>query len=1078
MHIVTTARGFIISVIFIVFSAQAFPQQFLYNADKYDFNNDKIISFRESQEAFYDYWDGREIKSGQGWKQFKRYEYFWEQRLFGKDTFPNAVKIYNEMQSFVEKQQNFDSPLMEAEWIELGPSVVPKNQLYYESSGLGRVSCIRFHPTDENTFWVGAATGGIWKTTDFGQSWKTHPFTQFLSIGISDIAVFPKNPDIVYAATGDVNYYYGSGNYSIGVIKSTDGGGSWEITSLNKSMSHQHLVSRLLVHPDNGDVVIAAARDGIYKTTDGGENWYSVSSSFFARDMEFKPGNPEVMYVSTYNRNGNISILKSTDTGEKWNIVKSFSNANRIVLEVTPDAPENVYALVSEASSNGFGGFYVSVNEGKDWQRVSYSPNILGRDGNGGDQGGQGNYDLAAAVNPFDKDEIYAGGINLWKSVNGGSTWKLNGHWTGSYGVDYLHADQHDLIFNPLNGFIFAGNDGGIYYSTDEGKNWTDITNGMSIMQFYRLACSEEDSKVVFGGSQDNGTQKRDIPGWFHVRGGDGMECLVDYSDKNTVYCSLYNGDIYKSKDGGNNFSSFFNSSDANEYGSWVTPYVIDPENPGIIHIGYRNVWKVNGSRNNAEKISNFGSSYSLNALAVSSKNPDYIYASSRSTLWRTTNGGEEWENIYTSSSYITYISVDTEDPSHIWISQSGYNPDDKVIEIIDKNPVNITGSLPNVPVNCVIHQKNSPGRVFIGTDIGVFYRDEETGGWVSFSKGLPNVIVNELEIHYPSGKLRAATFGRGLWETKIINCDIETPELTIKGELEFCEGDSVILQAPDGYYRYEWSTGETGSSITVKKSGTYNLTVYDQQGCRARSEEIKVRSNYVPELVINPIGDYPVCVGDSVKLMVGFGFKDLTWNTGSGGRMIWIKEPGIYRIYGFTADGCRGESEPFSAEFYPVPEKPVISQYRSTLTAPPAEKHIWYSDGEVIEDAEGRYFNVEEYGNYSVEIFNEYGCSSMSNPFDVISSIEEEAEGIIFSLTPNPAYDLISLRYENKFYTNSSLLITIRDVLGQTKWEREFTHNIGFISREIDISLLSTGIYYMTVTNESRHYVLKFVKI
>ncbi len=1080
MFISKSCRFSFLLLLSIFFSYKlSLAQAFLYEANQKKPKLMSQLSLKEQQEAFENYWRGKKVTKGNGYNQFKRYEYFWEERLGQNDAFPNAMAVYQEYEKFKEKAQNTDKPMMIAEWVELGPKGLPKNTLYYKSSGAGRVSCICFHPSDPNTFWIGASTGGVWKTTNFGRTWRTYPFTQFMSIGISDIAVSKKNPNIVYAATGDVNYYYGSGSYSIGIIKTTDDGETWKVTSLNKNLSQQYLVSKILVHPDNPNIIIAATNSGVLKSTDGGEMWNATSTGFFARNMEMMPGNPNVIYLSTYSPGGSVAIYKSQDMGDSWKPVYSFSNVNRVVLSVTPNAPNNVYALASQASTNGFGGMFISEDQGENWEQLTASPNILGRDGNGTDVGGQGNYDLALAVDPYDKDLVFAGGINLWKSTSTGSGWDLSGHWTGSFGADFIHADQHHLVYNPLNGILFSANDGGIYYSTNQGSKWVDISEGLGIMQFYRISCSETDEKMVIGGSQDNGTNLQDNSGWSHVMGGDGMECIIDYTNKNIVYGSYYNGEIMKSRNKGSDFNSFFGSADAGESGAWVTPYIIDPVNPNTIYIGYRNVWKVTGSKENKERISNFGANSALLSLAISKTNHDVIYAANNYNLWRTTNGGNQWDKILTTGTTITYISVDDSDPLHIWVSLSGYDPAKKVYEYVNGEWKNITENLPNVPVNCIISQRNSPNRIFIGTDIGVFFRDDNIKTWTDFNDGLPNIIVRELEIYYPSGKLRAATYGRGLWETKIVNCNIPEPHLTLTGETEFCLGDSLIITAPQAQdnVKYEWSTGDITNFIVVKKSGTYQLTITDENGCVAKSQPVQVKVFDVPDLIIQPIGKYPVCLGDSIRIMVGFGYKELKWSNGESSRIIWVKEPGTYSVWGKTGDGCENISDPFNVEFIAPPEKPTIWQVGPKLLASEASAYQWYFEGELIENATEQEYVIDKLGLYTVRVFNAAGCWAISDPFKVISSADEQDFGTELILKPNPVTDKLMVSFKDNEILNNAISAEITDVLGKVCFNKDYNANTLGSFFEISTSSLSKGVYYLVVRTGKKSYVKRFLK-
>jgi len=271
-------------------------------------------------------------------------------------------------------------------------------------------------------------------------------------------------------------------------------------------------------------------------------------------------------------------------------------------------------------------------------------------------------------------------------------------------------------------------------------------------------------------GSQDNGSTLLKNGSWTHVTGGDGMECVVDYSNPNIMYSTSQYGNVYKSNDGGNSFNGITGSISGS--GAWVTPYTLDPVNPNTIYLGYEDVWKSTNGGNTWNTISNFPNSIDLKSLVVAPSNNNVIYAATNNTIYTTTNGGGNWTNITSGlpNNVITYISVHNLDPNIIWVSLSGFDMAEKVYKSIDGgiNWSNVSGNLPNLPINCIVYENGTNNGVYVGTDMGIYYKNDDLIQWQSFMTGLPNVIVNELEIHYPTGKIRAATYGRGVWESDL----------------------------------------------------------------------------------------------------------------------------------------------------------------------------------------------------------------------------------------------------------------------------------------------------------------------
>jgi photosystem II stability/assembly factor-like uncharacterized protein len=714
-------------------------------------------NFYDIQKAFNEYWKGKDYKQrGKGWKSFKRWEWFWEQRVYPTGQFPNPMQLYNENTNYASTHPKGNNKTLDGNWNSMGPSQSPGGY-----SGLGRLNCVRADPINTNIIWVGSASGGLWRSSDGGTTWSSNT-DELPTLGVTDIAIDPSNTNIMYIATGDGD---AGDTYSVGVLKSTDGGATWNTTGLNWNTSQQARLSRLLIHPTSPNILLAVG-SGIFKTTNGGTSWTQVAAGTF-RDMEFKPGSPETIYAS-----GNSSqVIRSTNGGDTWT---SSSNGitgggQRLALGVSPANPNYVYAVLS-ASNSGLLAVCRSTDSGDNWTLRANSPNLLGWEVNGSDVGGQGWYDLAIAVSPSNANELYVGGVNNWKSTDGGASWTLSTFWYNN-GPPTAHADQHDLYFVPGTNILYAGNDGGIYRTSNSGTSWQWLGNGLKITQFYRLGVSATNPGVLIAGAQDNGTKRLNSNSWFDAIGGDGMEALVDYTNENTLYGELYYGDIQKSVNGGASFFGIKNN--ITETGAWITPFVIHPNDPQTLFAGYANVWKTTDGGSTWNTISTFGGG-TLNILNISQSDPATLYAGRGAALYRTTDGGATpWTSLTTplGATSITSLAIHAANPRMIWVTSSGYSAGNKVYQSTDGGSswTNISGSLPNVPANSVVYQKNSPNRLYVGADIGVWYRDLTTTDWQDFNNGLPNVVIDELEIQYGSGKIRAATYGRGIWQSDLI---------------------------------------------------------------------------------------------------------------------------------------------------------------------------------------------------------------------------------------------------------------------------------------------------------------------
>lgn len=745
-------------------------------------------TFQEIKDAFEKYSIENKGKRVPGWKQFRRWEWFAQNRLDKEGYFDPTLN----WKGWLEKQERFGNNPANPEstnpvWTQLGPTTIPETFSQWGYAGMGRVNCIAFHPTNPDIMWVGSPAGGLWKTTTGGGSW-TNSTDNLPNLGVSSILVHPQNPDTLYIATGDGD---GADTFSIGVLKSTDGGNTWNPVGLEQDVAVRGRIHKLSMHPSNPNILLAGTSQGIHRSSDGGETWDFITSPAHFKDFDVNKSNPSIWYASAFY----YGVYKSTDAGENWTrltngLPQPQSGFGRVAVAVADSSPSIVYALYTNYETGGFWGLYRSADAGASWQLQANTPNLLGWDvyGNDFDSGGQGSYDLTLDVDPTNPDTVYVGGINMWKSYNGGKNWEVIAHWYGALGNPFVHADHHDFKFHPNDhNTIFSGNDGGLHKSTDGGASWTDLSSGLAIHQIYRMGQSATNADKFVIGNQDNGSDLYNAGTWYSVYGGDGMECAIDPENDSNMYCSVYYGSFSRSSDGGQTWQSISGPFSGN--GAWVTPFLIDPKNSSTLYVATDTVYKSTAKGVNWEAISGkLVNNDTFIAMAVSPTNTDYIYVSTlSSTIFRTTNGGTGWTQVTNpipGNTTTTWLTVDPHNPTTLWRTYGGYITGQKVFRSTNGGETweNLTGMLPNVPANCLIIDPDS-GTVYVGTDLGVFCSPGGDRNWIAFDNGLPNVIVNDLEFHMDSKKIRAATYGRGVWESPLAAIPVIFPPVNLSGE-------------------------------------------------------------------------------------------------------------------------------------------------------------------------------------------------------------------------------------------------------------------------------------------------------
>lgn len=851
-----------------------------------------------------------------GYELYKRWEYIMAPRVYPSGDKTLVSRGFENYQEYLlqnstgasQKLIGSSSSVMSATWQPLGP--------FGDLTGAnaGRINAVRFDPTNANGLWACAPAGGLWKSVNNGNSYTTN--TDFLTVtGCSDVVFDPTNAQNMFLATGDGD---AGDNYSIGVLKSTNGGTTWSATGLSWTVNQGAKIYKLLINPQNKNTIFAASNAGLYRTINGGTSWSAVISGQVITDIEYKPGDTTTVYAVSKN------FYLSTNGGSSFSTITSGLPSNtandRLAIAVTPANAAYVYVVASNATNDGFLGFYQSTNSGTTFTTKATTPNLLGWVSAGNDTGGQGWYTLSIAASPTNANEVCVGGVNIWRTTNGGTNWSLFAHWQGS-GAPYAHADIHDLVYK--NGTtLYAGTDGGVFFTTNSGSSFFSANGNMNIAEIYKIGLSKTNYNLAITGHQDNGTNIY-TGGWSGTMGGDGMSAFIDQTNDNVMYGEQYQGSFNRSTNGGAAWTAI--TTGITGTGAWNTPWHQDPNvsTPNTLYGGRQQMFKSTNQGTNWSQIGTIGGTGSIVEFAVAPSNSQVIYVIKGNTLYKTTNGGTSWAAVagLPTTAQLTWVAVKDIDPNSVWVTYSGYTSGTKVYQSTDGGTTwtNYSTGLPNLPVNCVTYWNGTNNGLYVGCDVGVYYRDATMASWTLYNAGLPNVRVTDLAIFYPLGKLRAATFGRGVWEADLYNNGTQAPIANFTAnKTVVCPGMTVNFTDLSTFGPTTWTWTLQGGTpatsnvqnpaIVYNTPGTYSVSL---QAANANGSSVMTKTLYI---TVSGITTLPLVEGFQGALFPPTGWQN--YDAGSD-NLTWTKSTTVgkgstsslkYDNYNLNSTGVRDE--------------------------------------------------------------------------------------------------------------------------------------------------------------------------
>jgi photosystem II stability/assembly factor-like uncharacterized protein len=679
----------------------------------------------------------------------------------------------------------------------------------------GRISSIAVNPNDRATYFVAAASGGVWKTTNAGTSW-TPVFDNEGSYSIGCVAIDPSNPLVVWVGTGENNSQR-SVSYGDGVYRSDDGGKTWKNVGLKKS---EH-IARIVFDPRNTTIVYVAAQGplwgpggdrGLYKTTDGGKTWKAVltiSEHTGVTDVVMDPENPNVLYAASYQRRRHVwtlidggpesGIYKSTDAGETWVKLKNglpSVNMGRIGLAVSPADPRVLYATVEATDRKG--GIFRSSDYGATWEkRNDYDQTAM--------------YYGTIYADPKDVNRIYVMNVWIMVSDDGGKTLR-------QLGERAKHVDNHAMYIDPKNtNYYLVGCDGGLYESFDRGANWNYKSN-LPITQFYDVAVDNSSPfYYVYGGTQDNfslggPSRTKNANGivnsdWFVTQGGDGFQSRVDPEDPNIVYAeSQYGGLVRFDRRTGERIGIQPQESKGEEplRWNWDSPLIISPHlhtriyfaaqklfrsddrgdtwkaiSPDLTRQIDRNKLPVMGKVWGIDAVAKHASTSfygNCTALNESPKKEGLLYVGTDDGVINITeNGGQSWRKIETfpgvpANTYVSRVVASQHEVNTVYASFDNHKNADFAPYLLKstdagKTWISVKGDLPaNGPVLAIAEDHVNPNLLFVGTEFGLFFTANGGQKWTQLKGGMPTIAVRDIAIQKRENDLVLATFGRGFY--------------------------------------------------------------------------------------------------------------------------------------------------------------------------------------------------------------------------------------------------------------------------------------------------------------------------
>ena len=1077
--------------------------------------SDVSVNFYEVCKSADKYFETHEKGKGSGWKGYQRWKNTNEYKYFPSGDRSNIDPLFvkNAYVDFTQKNpSNQTKSSFNNGWEELGPFSIDSISGHY-SAGLGRIEDHYVDPLNTDIMYIGSRSGGFWRTIDGGANWEVTTDFLFAS-GVNTITASPTNSDSVL-----INVRNASNGNSHGLYRSVDGGQTWVESNFNPTtigfggLGSNFKIYEVRYHPRVADLVFIGTSKGVYRSDDNLATWTLLISGGDVEEIQFHPTNDNIIYLYDsyyWGANKNV-VMRSINQGLSYsqsNIVVGNNDDRSVHLSVSTDCEDCLYW----GSDNGV---WISTDNGMNFDFRS-NPT----EGCGG-----------FAVNDLDTTKMIYGYVDIDRSEDGGITWieatkwslgNTNGAGSGHQNsfqtsTNYVHADLHPT--KCVNGVFYVGTDGLFCKSTDNGVTWTNISQGIGVRENYKLGASQSNHFRTISGSQDNGTSIKHQNNWIEFYGADGMEGLIHPLNDDWMISSLQYGGRRRTKDGGlsqDGASPSGQSGSGN--GGWEAPITYDPNNQMRIYNFSKFIYK----------SENFGTSWdsigapvtftgTIGHSAIAENNTDIIIISSGSNIEKSINSGVTFVDIKNNlpNSSIQDIAFDPNNDNIIIVVYASYqNNGQKVYKTSNggNSWTNITNNIGDMPIHTVVIDHSNASNIYLGGEIGVYTMPMNSSYWMLYNPSLPNTTIQELEIVNGSNTLKAATWGRGVWEYSLVGrnnypsilktsiTDQPTDELPLENEDQFVTSIVSMENAPTSMY-VKWSTNSATFINTIQMSNTIDSTWVTNTaipnftfGTKIYFKVFAIANNDTTETYkfMYTLKENKHCTSSGTMYYQGnvtlVSFNDIDNSTGkiqpytdytnTDSTLVYIDstyeltinlntDGGNYVYYATVWIDWNQDTVFDTSEMYEVGTAQNVSDMPTNLSP----FSIQVPSGAVI-------------GNTVMRVvcnYNSYQTDPCANGYDgevedyalivkVFSDLSIENSDSKFKIYPNPTQNRITIDFMND--VTQSVILT--NSLGQLVKKIE-VENKKVI--QLDMTNLSDGVYFLHIMSDNKTSITKVIK-